>query len=159
MRKCDGKLVICNLQITDFDDEAQILIHGKTDQIMSLLMQRLSIPIPEYIHEIQFRVSISENMRSLTIFDSSVNFREMFNSFLIIDSNMNEIKLRSQKYSGGRIVKGKLNSYSNQDELIMRFEVNILHPIKSEIQIIPPCRVIIKINTSRSTLSHVVNKD
>jgi hypothetical protein len=158
-RKSDGKLVICNLQKTPFDDEADILIHAKTDQIMSLLMEKLAIPIPEYIHEIEFKVSIDNDMKLLTIFDSSVNFREMFNSFDIIDSNMNKVKLRAQNYSGGRILKGNLKNISNGDEIRLVFEVNIMNPIKSEIQILSTCKIIMKINTFSNTLNHLISQE
>ena len=159
MRKKDGKLVICNLQKTPFDDEADILIHAKTDQVMSLLMENLSIPIPEYIHEIEFKVSIADDMKSLTIFDSSVNIREMFNSFRIVDLNMNEVKLRAQNYSFGRILKGNLKNYSSDDQIKLMFEVNTINRIKSEIQIQSSCKVILKINTFKSTLNYTISSE
>ena len=124
---------------------------------MSLLMQFLSIPIPQYIHELQFSVDISEDMKTLTIYDSSVNFREMFNSFIIIDSNNNELKLRSQNNSGGRVLKTKLKAYNSGDEIKMTFQVNILNPIASEIRVTVPCKVVIKINTTNGTLSYSVS--
>ena len=54
----------------------------------------MSIPIPEYIHEIEFKVSIADDMKSLTVFGSSVNFREVFDLFYIIDSHNNKYRLK-----------------------------------------------------------------
>ncbi len=122
-------------------------------------MEKLAISIPEYIHEIEFKVSIANDMKLLTIFDSSVNFREMFNSFDIIDSNMNKVKLRAQNYSGGRILKGNLKNFSSGDEIRLVYEVNIMNPIKSEIQILSSCKVIIKINTFSNTINHLISPE
>ena len=119
----------------------------------------MSIPIPEYIHEIEFKVSIADDMKSLTIFDSSVNIREMFNSFRIVDLNMNEVKLRAQNYSFGRILKGNLKNYSSDDQIKLMFEVNTINRIKSEIQIQSSCKVILKINTFKSTLNYTISSE
>ena len=81
----------------------------------------------------------------------------MFNSFIIIDSNNNELKLRSQNNSGGRVLKTKLKAYNSGDEIKMTFQVNILNPIASEIRVTVPCKVVIKINTTNGTLSYSVS--
>ena len=47
--KRDGKLVICNLQTTPFDQLADIRIFSKADELMIRLMEKLSIPIPPFI--------------------------------------------------------------------------------------------------------------
>lgn len=46
--KNQGKMVICNLQVTPYDKYATLLIRARTDQIMELLMQELGLTIPEY---------------------------------------------------------------------------------------------------------------
>jgi NAD+-dependent protein deacetylase sirtuin 6 len=47
--KNGGHLVICNLQKTPYDKYASLVIHAKTDDVMTRLMQELSIPIPEFV--------------------------------------------------------------------------------------------------------------
>lgn len=47
-KKCGGRLVICNLQPTKHDEKADLLIHCYVDELMSMLMELLNIPIPEY---------------------------------------------------------------------------------------------------------------
>jgi mono-ADP-ribosyltransferase sirtuin 6 len=43
-----GKLVICNLQKTPLTNMATMQIYAKTDTVMAMLMERLSIPIPPF---------------------------------------------------------------------------------------------------------------
>jgi NAD-dependent SIR2 family protein deacetylase len=43
-----GDLVIVNLQETPFDNKAKLVIHARTDEVMALLMEELSLPVPEY---------------------------------------------------------------------------------------------------------------
>ena len=43
-----GKLVIVNLQKTPLDSYAALVIHGKCDEVMAKVMQKLQIPIPEW---------------------------------------------------------------------------------------------------------------
>jgi NAD-dependent SIR2 family protein deacetylase len=42
------KLVIVNLQKTPLNDMASLVIHGKCDQVMELVMEHLQIPIPKW---------------------------------------------------------------------------------------------------------------
>ncbi|XP_070542302.1 LOW QUALITY PROTEIN: NAD-dependent protein deacylase sirtuin-6-like [Ptychodera flava] len=48
VKKKGGRLVICNLQPTKHDKKADVLIHGYVDDIMTQLMQKLGLSIPEY---------------------------------------------------------------------------------------------------------------
>ena len=43
----NGKMVICNLQNTPYDDDAHFLIHAYIDDIFYLLLQELEISIPD----------------------------------------------------------------------------------------------------------------
>jgi NAD-dependent SIR2 family protein deacetylase len=44
----DGKIVICNLQKTDYENKSYLSIFNNTDTIMAMLMQKLGIEIPNY---------------------------------------------------------------------------------------------------------------
>ena len=43
-----GKLVIVNLQKTPLDAYAALVIHGKCDEVMNLVMKKLQLEIPEW---------------------------------------------------------------------------------------------------------------
>eukprot|EP00882_Tetradesmus_deserticola_P015171 GHRQ01016155.1.p2 GENE.GHRQ01016155.1~~GHRQ01016155.1.p2 ORF type:complete len:195 (+),score=104.16 GHRQ01016155.1:173-757(+) len=43
-----GKLAIVNLQATPKDKKAHCVIHARVDEVMSVIMQQLDIPIPAY---------------------------------------------------------------------------------------------------------------
>lgn len=43
-----GKLVIVNLQKTPLDAYAALVIHGKCDEVMRIVMKKLKIEIPEW---------------------------------------------------------------------------------------------------------------
>jgi hypothetical protein len=45
----DGKLVICNLQSTPLDSSADLRVFCKTDDLMKRVMEKLDLPIPEFI--------------------------------------------------------------------------------------------------------------
>jgi mono-ADP-ribosyltransferase sirtuin 6 len=44
-----AKLAICNLQKTPLDDDTDLRIHAKADDLMILIMKKLEIPIPPFI--------------------------------------------------------------------------------------------------------------
>ncbi len=54
-KKHGGKLVIINLQKTPKDKQADMKIHGKSDIIMKLLMQHLSLSIPPFVRKDRLR--------------------------------------------------------------------------------------------------------
>jgi NAD-dependent SIR2 family protein deacetylase len=43
-----GKLVIVNLQKTPLDYAASLIINGKCDEVMRLVMQKLELDIPQW---------------------------------------------------------------------------------------------------------------
>eukprot|EP01125_Pyxidicula_operculata_P022296 TRINITY_DN9033_c0_g1_i1.p1 TRINITY_DN9033_c0_g1~~TRINITY_DN9033_c0_g1_i1.p1 ORF type:complete len:550 (-),score=168.86 TRINITY_DN9033_c0_g1_i1:87-1736(-) len=45
-KKKEGKMIICNLQKTQYDSKASFVMHGETDDLMYLVMEELGIPIP-----------------------------------------------------------------------------------------------------------------
>ena len=55
-----GRLVICNLQKTPLDHLATLVIHAKCDDIMKLLMQKLSYQIPTWQMKKRIEVSLVE---------------------------------------------------------------------------------------------------
>ena len=55
--RAGGKLVIVNLQATPKDSKAHLLLHGRTDKVMRILMELLREDIPDYVRE--DRVAIS----------------------------------------------------------------------------------------------------
>ncbi|UYV72534.1 SIRT6 [Cordylochernes scorpioides] len=46
--KSGGKLVICNLQPTKYDDKAELVIHGYVDQVLKKTAELLGLEVPEY---------------------------------------------------------------------------------------------------------------
>jgi len=50
--KNGGHLVICNLQKTPYDKYAALVIHAKTDDVMTLLMEELKLEIPKPPEEV-----------------------------------------------------------------------------------------------------------
>jgi NAD-dependent SIR2 family protein deacetylase len=145
MRKSGGKLVICNLQKTPYDDQADILIHCETDRIMLLLMQELEIDIPDYVHEFQFRVTIEK--KYLTISNVSTNLFELLNRLVIVDKNNNEYTMIP-----GRKLNVNLVEYKEGQEILMKFDFNILNEFSGEVRVVPPCVVVIQINTCKNTM-------
>ncbi|KAL4938879.1 amidase signature domain-containing protein [Aspergillus oleicola] len=47
--KKDAKFVICNLQETQHDEYCAIRVFAKTDEFMSMVMEKLELPIPEFV--------------------------------------------------------------------------------------------------------------
>ena len=44
-----GKLCILNLQATQHDRRASLVIHAKCDEVMASVMSQLSMPLPDYV--------------------------------------------------------------------------------------------------------------
>lgn len=53
-----GKFVMINLQATQADGVASLVIHERVDKVIELLMQKLEIPIPEYRRSYRLKVSL-----------------------------------------------------------------------------------------------------
>lgn len=45
-KKKNGEMVICNLQTTQYDQKVSLRLHGRTDDVMYLVMKELGIDIP-----------------------------------------------------------------------------------------------------------------
>ena len=53
-----GKFVMINLQKTQVDDKASLIIHERVDIVIELVMQKLEIPIPEFRRSYRLKVSL-----------------------------------------------------------------------------------------------------
>ncbi|KAJ6249854.1 nad-dependent protein deacetylase sirtuin-7 [Anaeramoeba flamelloides] len=58
-----GKLVICNLQKTPKDHYASLILHGKTDQILKMLMKELGIEVKSFKEVIMEKAQLIENKK------------------------------------------------------------------------------------------------
>ena len=56
-----GRLVICNLQTTPLDHMATLVIHAKCDDVMEMLMRKLSYQIPTWQMKKRLEVSLVED--------------------------------------------------------------------------------------------------
>ncbi|KAF6263087.1 SIR2-family protein HDAC1 [Scenedesmus sp. NREL 46B-D3] len=66
-----GKLAIVNLQATPKDKKAHCVVHAHVDEVMSVIMEQLGIPIPVYTRT--DRVQLSGNSWSFTLSISSLH--------------------------------------------------------------------------------------
>ena len=53
-----GKLVIINLQKTPIDDFAEFVIHGKCDDVVKLLMEKLQYNIPVWKKKVKVEIEV-----------------------------------------------------------------------------------------------------
>jgi len=56
-----GKMVIVNLQVTPYDNKANIIIRDKTDKVMQMLCKELGVDIPDYKMEQDEIKNIDDN--------------------------------------------------------------------------------------------------
>jgi mono-ADP-ribosyltransferase sirtuin 6 len=71
-----AKLAICNLQNTPLDDDADIRVHVKTDDLMIRIMQNLDIPVPEFVLRRRLAVEVetqAEERHQLKVFGIDVD--------------------------------------------------------------------------------------
>ena len=55
--KNGGKVVMCNLQKTVWDDDCALVIHEKIEKIMEILMAKLQLPIPDFTRTFRLKVA------------------------------------------------------------------------------------------------------
>jgi NAD-dependent SIR2 family protein deacetylase len=75
-RKKKAKLAICNLQETPLDDEADLRVHAKADDLMTRIMNKLQLPIPAFILRRQLVVEIesqAEERHQLKVYGVDVD--------------------------------------------------------------------------------------
>lgn len=68
----EAKLVIVNLQPTDYDHLASLRIWGRCDDVMKLVMDRLELTPPEFVLNRRLAVEITENPPTSARFDIRV---------------------------------------------------------------------------------------
>ena len=61
-----GQFVVINLQKTPIDELAALVIHERVDKVMSLLMKKLQIPIPEYRRSYRLQLSLDAQTKNIS---------------------------------------------------------------------------------------------
>ena len=72
-RCSEKKFVQVNLQKTPIDHHAALIIHAKIDDVMTLLMQKLEMPIPEFRRSYRLKVSLSGDLKTLSVMGVDAN--------------------------------------------------------------------------------------
>ena len=54
--KNGGKVVMCNLQATVWDEDCALVIHEKIEKIIEMLMAKLQLPIPDFTRHLRLKV-------------------------------------------------------------------------------------------------------
>ena len=62
--RAGGHLVIVNLQKTPKDKKAALLIRGKADEVMRVVMSRLQIPVPAFVRQDTFLLHTAQHSGS-----------------------------------------------------------------------------------------------
>ena len=75
-----GKLVIVNLQKTPLDKNADLVIHGRIQNVMSILMEKLNMKIPEFRINRYMQVSLNNNKLIVDGVDSNGDPYTIFNA-------------------------------------------------------------------------------
>ena len=60
-----GRFVMINLQKTQVDAAAHLVIHERVDKVIRLLMQKLEIPIPEWRRSYRMKVFLSQDKKQV----------------------------------------------------------------------------------------------
>ena len=60
-----GKFVMINLQKTQVDESAALIIHDKVDKVIQLLMKKLEIPIPDFRRSYRLKVFLSQDQNQV----------------------------------------------------------------------------------------------
>lgn len=62
-----------NLQKTQIDIAASLVIHEKVDKVVKLLMQKLEMPIPDFRRSYRLKVSLSQDQKQVLYTGVDVN--------------------------------------------------------------------------------------
>lgn len=124
-----GRLVICNLQPTKHDRKADLLIHSYVDEVMSKLMEKLGLTIPEYSGD-KDPVLLSTDRKQVewTIPQSEVHkMRIAYESKCCKGKNKRNVK--EELITNGKKIK---NEVDKEDEIIKSENENMCDNIKTE---------------------------
>ena len=144
MKKKDGKLVICNLQKTPYDDVADILLHTKTDNLMTLLMERLGFHVPDITFDFKFRMVVEHTAKRVFIDSTSVHLSSLLKSlsFKVAGKTKNFEKFKSNEQSaGGEVLVLELSNWNVEakdpgDDLVqLEFAFNLLNQFVKSIEL------------------------
>ena len=141
MIKPEGKLIICNLQKTPFDEKHNsMVIHAKCDELMKNVMEILGIQIPDFIFELNFKCTINQANRKVHISDSNFELSKILNSLTLVDS-----KKKAYMLIPGIKLEKTLINYEKGDELELKFDFNILNPFSGTLKLSKTSNVTIEI--------------
>lgn len=140
MKRPEGKLVICNLQNTLYDNKADIRLHTTTDNLMQLLMESLGLIIPPFIYEYDFQVNIDKETKLIAIRNCSTNLKLLLKCCTAIDSENKPIQVGPKE-----CFKAKLSSI-NKKGVELNLDFNFLYPLEKTIQVYRTSVVYFKLN-------------
>ncbi len=68
------------MQKTPYDDMADIFLHTKTDNLMTLLTKRLGLQVPDIKFDFKFRMKVEHTVERVFIDSISVHLSSLFKS-------------------------------------------------------------------------------
>ncbi|EFC50199.1 silent information regulator family protein [Naegleria gruberi] len=106
----DHKLIICNLQLTPFNDNANLVIRCKSDELFSRLMGKVIdnfiIDIPEYVYSLDITLLYNNNTLEMKSEQINVLDQVTINDNIILNSS-NQFSIKNDRI-------GELNNLSVQ---------------------------------------------
>jgi hypothetical protein len=148
MIRPEGKLCICNLQKTPFDQNSNsIVIHTKCDDLMKNVMEKLGIDIPDFIFELKFKLTLNSGNKSLKISEPNTDLSKILNGVFLVDDKKKEHTFNNK-------FEITLINYKNGDVLELSLNFNILKQFKGYLRFDKTCNVLIQLNTTQSTMSY-----
>ena len=154
MIRSEGKLCICNLQKTPFDNNSNsIIIHTKCDDLMKNVMEVLGIDIPDFKFELKLKFNLipfifkSKENTLVKITDTNADLTKLLSGLSLIDG-------KNKEYTFSNKFEVTLLNYKNEDELELNLTLNILKPFKAKLMFNKTCHAIVELNVTQSTMSY-----
>ena len=97
--KNGGRLVIINLQATPLDSLATLIIHAKCDDVMEMLMQKLSYQIPKWQMKKWLEVQLIEDESKVQLrgVDETRNSYHLFKEVKVTGTSRGETSKSTKK--------------------------------------------------------------